>query len=144
MMKKIGDYTFEKLDEQSYRITYPDKHTELKHYLAAESLMKRLKEKQNPTNKVKNNVYQPGTEPYFKLQAIVDILSAFVSTHEFAINNVYLDINKGTGRSTVICRRKKDNATYMLLTPTEQEELLNASYTEFSKLLSKKISELKN
>lgn len=136
---QVKGHTFERLSDTDVRITYPDGHQEVKYYLAAENLMKKLQRADKP--KPASRIYAPNSKEYLKLESFAKTLTAFGSS-VCIVENTYLDYGAGTAWTTVIAD-KNTSMPYQLLSPTEQDEILNASYTEFSKIVSKNISKLK-
>jgi len=144
MKQTICGYTFEKVSNEEYLVTMPDGTQMRKYYLAAESLMKQLKKKAGiPTNEVQLTVYQQGSKEWHKLLAFAELLNSFQDKAIFRVENCCKDASSGTGWTTIVALRKSDGAEYMFLNQREQKELLEASYTDFSKLVSAKLSYVK-
>ncbi len=142
-IQTISGYTFERLSDEEYSVTSPNGSTQVKYYLAAENLMKQLKNKQNGNTTPKSEVYSPNQPEYHKLKAFAESLNAFQDNYTFELQNCYKDMGAGLTWTTVVATRKKDGSSYMFLTPAEQKDLLTSSYTEFSKLTSTTLSKLK-
>ena len=138
----IEGYTFEKIKSDTYLVTSPNGSQQEKYYLAAENLMKQLQRNKQQTQAI-SEIYSNVMKEYHKLKAFAEALNAFQDNYTFEVDNCYKDVGNDVVWTTIIANRKKDGASYMFLNPTEQQEILEASYTEFSKLVSTTLSKLK-
>ena len=137
--KTIGGYTFRKISEDTYMVTFPDGHTQEKYWTAAEGLMKQIERKFNPP---KSEVYTEKDDEWHKLHPFAETLDSFQNRLRFVVNNCYKDAGAGTTWTTIVAKRPNGDE-WMFLTPAEQKELLSASYTDFSRIISKTISRIK-
>ena len=142
-IKEIAGYRFEKISEDTYIVTYPNGNTLEKYITAAESLMRKLQkeeEKKDPNYIQKQN--EKAQKDMQKLKSFCETMNAFQDVLHFDVQNCYKDIGSGTTWITPVAF-KRDGSSYMFFMPAEQEELLNASYTEFSKIVSNSLTRIK-
>ena len=139
----ISDYTFERISEKEYNVTTPNGSTQRKYYLFAENLMKQLKNKQNDGGKSKSEVYSPGQPEYHKLRAFAEALNAFQDKLVFDVQICAKDFGAGISWTTIMAQQRKGGMSYMFFNPAQQKEVLSASYTDFSKLISTTLSNIK-
>ena len=136
----IAGHTFEKISDDTYMVTFPNGQQCEKYWTAAEGLMKKL---QGGNQKPKSEVYTQDDIEYKKLLAFATTLNAFQDDIVFHVDTCYKDFGSGLMWTTVMQQRKKDGLVGMFLYPAEQETLLKASYTDFSKFVSAKLSQIK-
>ncbi len=140
--KTISGYTFERISDTEYSVTSPNGSTQVKYYLAAENLMKQLINKQNGGGQPKSEVYNPNQPEYHKLKAFAEALNAFQDKMLFDVQTCAKDYGAGIMWTTIIAKRS-DSMSYMFLTPAKQTQILEASYTDFAKLISTTLSDIK-
>ena len=137
----INGYTFEKTSDTEYLVTSPNGSTQVKYYLAAENLMKQLQRQQNG-NTTKSEVYNPPQKEYHKLKAFAEAINAYQDKILLDVQTCAKDYGAGIMWTTIIAKRS-DGMSYMFLNPAEQKQILEASYTDFAKLISTTLSKIK-
>ncbi len=141
---KLEGYTFEKISDEEYKVTMPNGETHIKYYLAAENLIKQLKKQQEERNpNYLEQVHAKVQNEVKKLKAVAETLNAFQDKYTFTVQNCYQDANRGTVYTTIVALRHKDNAEYMYLTSDEVKEIANASFTEYSRIISGLLTKIK-
>ena len=137
----IAGYIFERISDTEYAVTAPNGATQVKYYTAAENLMTQLQRKEND-NAVKSEVYETTQQEYHKLKAFAEALNAYQDKLFLDVQTCVKDYGAGIMWTTIIAKRV-DGMTYMFLNPAQQKQLLEASYTDFAKLVSTTLSKLR-